>query len=84
MADVVLLHPPTPKLEKVQLLCFDRGAREFLSKLYNEFDGKIELMYKNRQRANLAAHSVTSLEFLRSPERLDKTWTIAPLPARLQ
>ncbi|KOB71432.1 Uncharacterized protein OBRU01_10532 [Operophtera brumata] len=62
MADIVLLHSPTPKLEKLQMQCFDSGAREFISKLHNQFDEEIDLLYKNRQRRNVAAHTQTSFE----------------------
>ncbi|KAI8440981.1 hypothetical protein MSG28_009262 [Choristoneura fumiferana] len=84
MSEVILLQSPPPKLEEVQKKIFSVGALEFLANLHKEFDEDIDQLYKNRRKRSVELHTSFKLDFKKSPERLDRSWTIAPLPFRLQ
>lgn len=84
MAHVIILQSPPPKLEDVQKKVFSAGALEFLANLHKEFDEEINQLYENRQKRAVELQSSPKLDFRKSPERLDRSWTIAPLPLRLQ
>lgn len=84
MSEVILLQSPPPKLEEVQKKIFSVGALEFLANLHKEFDEDIDQLYKNRRKRSVELQTSFKLEFKKSPERLDRSWTIAPLPSRLQ
>jgi hypothetical protein len=84
MANVTLLQSPPPKLEEAQKTLFSKGATDFIETLHKKFDNKIEQLYKDRLRRTLNTRLHATLDFKSSPERLDKTWNIAPLPTRLQ
>ncbi|XP_063831953.1 malate synthase-like [Ostrinia nubilalis] len=84
MANMILLQSPPPKLEEVQKTIFSKDARNFLELLHREFNDKIEKLYRDRQQRYVENRSKVSLEFKVSSERNDKSWSIAPLPTRLQ
>ncbi|CAK1542637.1 unnamed protein product [Leptosia nina] len=84
MSNLVLLQSPPPKLEDVQKKIFDKGAKEFLTKLHRQFDNRIDGLFQTRLRRAVELQSNNALSFKTSPERSDKTWKIAPLPSRLQ
>lgn len=84
MSNVILLQSPPPKLEDIQRNIFKKEALQFISDLHYQFDTQIEALFKERLLRSLDAKSNANLEFKKSPERNDKTWTIAELPSRLQ
>lgn len=84
MDNVLLLQSAPPKLEDAQRTIFNKGALEFLAKIHQYFDEKIDQLYKNRQRRAVDINALVSLDFKKSSERSDRSWTIAPLPSRLQ
>lgn len=84
MSGVLLLQSSPPKLEDVQKKIFNKGALEFIAELHREFDLKIEQLFKKRVQRAVDIKSVSTLDFRSSPERVDKSWKVAPLPTRLQ
>lgn len=81
---IILLQSPPPKLEEVQQNVFDNGTLDFLRNLHEKFDTQIEELYRKRLQRTVESKNKASLEFKQSPERSDKSWTIAELPSRLQ
>ncbi|CAG9782594.1 unnamed protein product [Diatraea saccharalis] len=83
MASVVLLQSPPPKLEDFQKTIFSTGATDFLESLHKKFSEKIENLYTDRLRRSVEIKVNCTLNFCNSPERNDKSWSVAPLPSRL-
>ncbi|XP_047027537.1 malate synthase, glyoxysomal-like isoform X1 [Helicoverpa zea] len=83
MSKVLLLQSPPPKFEDIQKSIFNEGAVDFLYRLHKTFEKSIEKLYKDRLRRTVTTQTLSTLDFKRSPERSDKSWTIAPLPPRL-
>lgn len=84
MANVILLQSPPPKLEEQQKNIFSKGACDFIETLHRRFNGRVEQLYRDRQRRAVEYRTNVSLQFKSSPQRDDKTWKVAPLPSRLE
>ncbi|XP_013191420.1 malate synthase [Amyelois transitella] len=83
MNNILLLQSPPPKLEDVQQKIFSKDALNFLEDLHSKFDADIEELYRKRLQRTVEAKYTAFLDIKQSPERRDKSWSIAELPTRL-
>lgn len=84
MTKVLFLQSAPPKFEDIQKTIFNNEAVDFISRLHNKFDKRIDQLYKDRLRRTVTTQELSTLDFKKSPERSDKSWRVAPLPSRLQ
>lgn len=81
---VLFLQSAPPKFEEIQKSIFSDGAVDFIWRIHKTFEKQIEQLYKDRLQRTVITQTLSTLDFKKSPERCDKSWTIAPLPPRLQ
>ncbi|CAH1634817.1 unnamed protein product [Spodoptera littoralis] len=81
---VLFLQSAPPKFEEIQKTIFNDGAVDFIWRIHKTFEKQIEQLYKHRLQRTVITQTLSTLDFKKSPERNDKSWTIAPLPPRLQ
>lgn len=81
---VLFLQSAPPKFEEIQKSIFNDGAVDFIWRIHKTFEKQIEQLYKDRLQRTVITQTLSTLDFKKSPERCDKSWTIAPLPPRLQ
>lgn len=83
--NVILLQPAPYKLEDVQKQIFSHEAQKFLIDIVNVFNKDVDKLYSDRLEKKQFYHNNDKLPvFKLSPERVDKSWKIAPLPTRLK
>ncbi|KAJ8720988.1 hypothetical protein PYW08_006453 [Mythimna loreyi] len=83
MTKVLFLQSAPPKFEDIHKTIFSEGAVDFLFRIHKTFENQIEQLYKDRLQRTVTTRTLSTLDFKKSPERNDKSWTIAPLPSRL-
>lgn len=83
MTKVLFLQSAPPKFEDIQKTIFGEGAVDFLFRIHKTFEKQIEQLFRDRLRRTVSTQALSTLDFKKSPERNDKSWTIAPLPPRL-